>query len=611
MNFLQKNLEALPKLNELYSHFKNELYPVEKSKNENMTLKINNIYLHSKYDPVKEAVRIIDLLLNEREEFDVIILYGCGLGYVARLLFDRIIKNNKSSMLPYIIYIEADIKIFLTSILYFDWSEIFQSEHFNMFLEAEKELIGSFLQSIPTKRIRYYHHRPSYNFSENYYKEIKNYLIYVLDRKDMNTATFTRFQRLWTKNFLYALPDHLSAKSINQLKDIAKNSTSVVVAGGPTLEKNISYLKSIKDTAIIIAVDTVYKFLKKHSIIPDMLVVIDPQFWNYKYVENEKTDSSIIVVESSVYHKVLGIAPNSNYFIGASVFQIAKYFEENNGERGTLAAGGSVSTSAFDIARIIGSKEIILLGLDLSYPDRMIHFRGSFFETNFLNFCDYHNTAECLAYKYLTHTPLRVIDSTNGKVFTDQKMFLFKKWFDKEIPLTDAKVYLPDTGGALLEGAEIRSLDKLPLPPEKNKSDYIKNINKLLKIKNDINWDKLKDKINKILKHSKVIKKITQKIFDLIPENGIVNEDIQRAIENYEKELFNDDNRAEILRVISSSAQDILLSIMENIEYNKDEKVSAWIKSRLLYDSIIKLCNFYDSCLNKLIKIYQIYSENN
>ncbi len=607
MNFLQKNLDALPKLKELYSHYKDELYPVESSKNENITLKLNNIYLHSKYDPVKEASRVADILLNERDEFDVIILYGCGLGYVARLLFDKIIKNSKSAILPHIIYIEADIKIFLTSIVHFDWSEIFQNEHVNFFLEAEKELIGSFIQTIPTKRIRYYHHRPSYNFNENYYKEVKNYLTYVLDRKDMNTATFTRFQRLWTKNFIYALPDLLTAKSINLLKNISKNSTSVIVAGGPTLEKNISYLKSIKDNAIIIAVDTVYKFLKKHSIIPDILVVIDPQFWNYKYVENEKIDNSIVVVESSVYHKVLGIAPNKNYFIGASIFQIAKYFEENNAGRGTLAAGGSVSTSAFDIARIIGSKDIILLGLDLSYPGRMIHFRGSFFETNFLNFCDYFNTAECLAYKYLAHTPLKIIDSTNGKVFTDQKMYLFKKWFDKEIPLIDAKVYLPDAGGALLEGTEIISLDKLPIPDKKNKLDYIKNINELLKIKIDINWDNLKNKINNILKHSKDIKEITQKILNLIPESGIVKEDTQRLIENYEKELFNDNNRAEILRVISSSAQDILLSIIENIEYNKDEKVSVWIKSRLLYDSIIKLCDFYDNCLNKLLKIWTLF----
>ncbi len=604
INFLQKNLDALPKLNELCSHYKDQLYSIESSKNNSQTLKIKNIYLHSKYDPIKEANRIVDILLQDCKELDVFILYGAGLGYVARMLFEKKIKNNNSAILPYIIYIEADIKIFLTSINNFDWSEILINNQFKIFLEAEKELIGSFIQTIPTKRIRYYHHRPSYNFHENYYKDVQNYISYVLDRKDMNTATFTRFQRLWTKNFLYNLPAYIYSKTINQLKDIAKGSTAVVVAGGPTVENNIQYLKSVKDSVIIIAVDTVYKYLKKHSIEPDILVVVDPQFWNYKYIENAKINNSIIVAESSVYHKVLQIAPIENYFVGSSIFKIAKFFDKNNEKRGTLAAGGSVATSAFDIARIIGSSEIIITGLDLSFPDRMTHFKGSFFETNFLNFCNYYNTAECLSYQYLTHAPLQIINSTNGKVFTDQKMYLFKKWFDKEIPLTDAKVYLPDYGGALLEGVNITDPEKLPKPDKDIKLEYNKNINKLLKTKNNINWDTIKDKINLILKHSIDIKKISQKIFNLIPENGQIKPDTQKTIDNLEKNLFDDNNRAEVIRVISSSAQDILLSIMENIEYNEDQKTSAWIKTRLLHDSIIKLCNFYTKYLNKILKIY-------
>ena len=82
-----------------------------------------------------------------------------------------------------------------------------------------------------------------------------------------------------------------------------------------------------------------------------------------------------------------------------------------------------------------------------------------------------------MSYNYLTHTALKMIDATNGKVFTDQKMFLFKKWFDREIPLTDAKVYLPDSGGALLEGVNVVNLDKLPQPDKEKKIEFNENIN--------------------------------------------------------------------------------------------------------------------------------------
>ena len=185
-----------------------------------------------------------------------------------------------------------------------------------------------------------------------------------------------------------------------------------------------------------------------------------------------------------------------------------------------------------------------------------------------------------------------MIDSTNGKVFTDQKMFLFKKWFDREIPLTNANVFLPDSGGALLEGINVSSTDKIPKPDKSKKIEFNKNINKLLKINRNIKPENINNKINLIIKHSKDIKKISQKIFYLIPENGKVKTGTHSIIDNLEKKLFENNDRAEIVRAISASAQDILLSIMENIKYNDNKVVSAWIKTRILYESIIKLCDF-------------------
>ena len=602
MNILQKNLEALPKLKEMYSHFHNSCYITEPSKQGELTVKLNNIYLHSKYDPIKEANRVVDILLLDKTELDIIILYGCGLGYVARALYERVLKNQTSAELPYIIYIEADIKIFLTSIQYLDWTEICANDHFKFFLEAEKNVIASFIQSIPTKRIRYYYHRPCYRFSEEYYKEVQNYIIYILDRKDMNTATFTRFQKVWTKNIIYNLPCYLYSKPINKLTGIAKNATCIVIAGGPTLENCIPYLHSIKDKVVIIAVDTVYKFLKRHSIIPDVIVTIDPQFWNYKYLENERIDDSIIIAESSVYHKILQIAPKHNYFIGSSIFPIAKYFGVDD-NRGILLAGCSVSTTAFDTARIMGCENIILLGLDLSFPERMTHFKGAFFETNFLNFSDYFHTAEHATYDYLCHTPLQVIQATNGKVFTDQKMVLFKKWFDREIPLTNAKVFLPDMGGALLEGARVVSIEGLPDPDEAAKNIFTNKVREILSINEQVDWEEINEKIDIILQKSIEIKNISNKIFKLIPGNGETLIANQKKIHDLEEQLFKDNERSKITEIISSSAQDILLSIIENVEYSKDKKASAWIKTRILYKSIIELTDFYTSCFTKLLKV--------
>jgi hypothetical protein len=364
-----------------------------------------------------------------------------------------------------------------------------------------------------------------------------------------------------------------------------------------------TYLKSIKNDVIIIAVDTVYKFLKRNAISPDIIVTIDPQYWNYKYLEDEYIKQSIIVTDANVYPKIFDIGPIENYFTGSSIFPITKYFEKDNKERGNLCAGGSVSTTAFDIARIIGAKDIILLGLDLSFPNRMTHFKGAFFETRFLNIQNYFNTPDHAEYNYLTHVDLQVIEATNGKVFTDQKMFLFKKWFDREIPLTNANVYLPDLGGALLEGTKIFNFNENINYSKIDKSVFNNKKEKLFKLKKEINIKCINEKINLIINKSDQIKNTCKKIVKLIPEDGTINPQDEKKINQLEAYLYGDNERKEVTNIISSSAQDILLSIMENKEYSEDEKTSAWIKTRILYQSIYNLTDFYKKSLTKSLKI--------
>lgn len=601
MTILEKNLASMPKLKELYKHFANDLYPIESSKTGHPILTIKNINIHSKYDPIKEASRIGDHLLHDKEELDVIIIYGCGLGYVARHLYENIIKNNKNKLKPYLLYIEADIKMFMTSITHIDWNDILQDEYFKIFLSAEKEIIGSFIQTIPTKRARYYYHRPSYELNSDYYKEIQNYIAYVLDRKDMNTATFSRFQKLWTRNFIYNIPYYSFTNPMSKLNDAGLGLSAAVIAGGPTLEKSVEIIKKYKNNLIIIAVDTVYKYLIKNDITPDIIVTVDPQYWNYKYLENTKIQDQIIVTDSSVYNKIFSIAPAKNYFIASSIFPLVKYFDDT--DRGTIAAGGSVATTAFDVARILGCENIFLFGLDLSFPERKTHFKGAYFEKNFLKISDYFETAERSSYLYLTHTNIKIIDSTNDKVFTDQKMFLFKKWFDREIPLTKANVFLPDLGGALLEGTKVYSPDLLPISIENDKNIFLERINNIKENKSTFDIKPVSQKIDILLNEAEKISKKCKKIVSLINKEGIIKDKDKIIFYEIEKSLFSEPNTKAITTIIASSAQDILLSIIENVEFDKNEQRSAWIKTRLLYNSILELSEFYLKCFKKLLRI--------
>jgi hypothetical protein len=597
-------------LSDVYEYSENDIkniYPLEDTKSGHKTYKLENVYIHSKYDPVKEAKRAIDLLLENTEDVDVYILFGCGLGYTIHELYNRILANNPKQIKPYIIWIENDLKSFMSAVNCLDLSDILADSNVKIFIEAKKDVIGSFLQTIPTKRIRYYYHRPLYTFYEAYFKEVQNYISYVLDRKDMNSATLVRFQKIWARNIIFNTPYYPFAGKIESLRNIAKGCNALVIAGGPTLEQMLPYIKEERENLILIAVDTAYKFLRSNGITPEIVVSVDPQYWNYKYLENETLEDSILITDPSAYFKVFRNIPTERIFTGNSLFELTGYFMKNE-NRGTLAAGGSVATTAFDIARLIGVEKIILAGLDLGFPGRNTHFKGAFFENNFISTAGYFDDAQQKSFNYLMHTgELPLTQSTDKKtIITDPKMILFRKWIEREVGLTNIPVLLPNLGGSLIEGCKIVELSDLP-HTKVDKDSY--NI----KIQTIINENKKNtvpyyvcENMKTFSQISKTITEESEKILKLIPENANMPQNKINEFDMRQKKLMDQSEKNKVLNIISSSAQNILLSIMENVSYSDDSQKSVWLKIRKLYEAINEMSIFYEKNFQKVLKVMNV-----
>ena len=128
-----KNFAAFSKLYDT-SKFKTEsFYTLEDTKSGHKTYKHDNVYIHSKYDPIKEAKRSVQLLLENKEDVDVYILFGCGLGYVMNELYNQILADNPKQIKPYIICIENDSKTFMTAMQCTDMSDILNNSNVKIF----------------------------------------------------------------------------------------------------------------------------------------------------------------------------------------------------------------------------------------------------------------------------------------------------------------------------------------------------------------------------------------------------------------------------------------------------------------------------------------------
>jgi hypothetical protein len=159
-------------------------------------------------------------------------------------------------------------------------------------------------------------------------------------------------------------------------------------------------------------------------------MVVDPQFWNSRHLNRCASTRTRLIAESAVYPPVLRLPFKGQYLCG-SLFPLGAFIEQRVDPKGTLGAGGSVATSAWDFSRILGAREIWIAGLDLAFPGLKTHFRGAEFEEKALTESDRRKPAET----WLTHAlrdgfPFLAPSMGGGQVLTDRRLSLYAAWFE-------------------------------------------------------------------------------------------------------------------------------------------------------------------------------------
>ena len=93
----------------------------------------------------------------------------------------------------------------------------------------------------------------------------------------VNKNTMARFKENASRNVITNLPMLQNANLVDDLKKILPIDVPVIiVAAGPSLDKNIEELKRAKGHCLIFAVDTAMKYLLAHDIMPDLGITIEP-----------------------------------------------------------------------------------------------------------------------------------------------------------------------------------------------------------------------------------------------------------------------------------------------------------------------------------------------
>lgn len=388
----------------------------------------NKILLHSRYNPVLEAKRIIDKY--EIGLLDTFIVFGFGMGYHIDELFRR--TSNKST----IFIIEESADIFLAALSVKDLSHLLASNRICLLVNKSlTEITNGMAKDLEP----YFHgnihlilHPPSFQAFKTQYEAIKSAVIGFINFAKITLETTLILPQFTLVNELTTLPLYACTPDIKIIKDRFKGYPAIVVSAGPSLYRNIELLKELRGKAIVIAVSTTFKLLLRKGIIPDFACVLDYHEVSRRYFEDVGPTDTILVAGANASPSAILAHQGPVLFYNND--NLALILKEMKLSKDTMPRGATVAHLAYFLAEYIGADPIMFVGQDLAHPDGITHMPGTPIHEEWEPELHKFHTLEMKEWEQIIRMRNRlhkVTDIHGTQIYSDAQMIAYLRFFEQ------------------------------------------------------------------------------------------------------------------------------------------------------------------------------------
>ncbi|TLP38512.1 motility associated factor glycosyltransferase family protein [Arcobacter arenosus] len=546
---------------------------------------IKGIELKSEY--LKENKGFENYHQNLEGYFPFLLMMGIGSGaHIQKLI-------QQSNGIKEIIIVDESYEMLKVSFHLLDWRPIFM--YFKQKNHGLHFCIGSNSQEISRIVLNTIYKNFSYQFylipfythyKSKFFDEFKEKFIEKIDIAFTGQG-FYDDEIISLEHTIKNLNDDLPVYRYSN--KLPKNSTAFIVASGPSIDKDIEYIKKHKDNVVLISCGTALRVLYKNGISPDFHMEIERPTFMASIIENYGTKEylknidmiGLNVIDPKVY----------------SMFKSAKiYFRDNDAGSSIVPedipklnhCNPTIVNGALSFLSDIGFQNIFMFGTDMGFKDPESHHSKDTI---------YYNTKE---HKVNTLDLLKEKFPGN---FDKEEKFMTTNIFNwckqrAENCILDYKVkrkikinYFNCSDGLYIDGTTPFKAESIKLDNKINKVDILKGIENNF----DFDFEKLHKEIDSIYKSEKEM---------LISNIKEIKEIVtQKEIETF-KELFD---------LISTTYE-----IANNPNYeNKSYLTRSLLKGTMyhfytaLYTHALatsdknKAMNFVNSSLLKLLEFFE------
>lgn len=386
-------------------------WEVEKSRNASYTLKVNGVYLYSKYHPENDAEKFIDV------EVDLLmegyLLVGVGLGYHV----ESLIQKTRHQLI-YIFALESKE------------IELLEKYGNRQLLNNERVVVVGLAQvsEVLAKA------KMQVIIPLQWIKAIAN------DHPLHDILSDIKTRQMSFKASKSALADNFNRNLQNNDPTIAEwkqqclEQSACLVSAGPSLDETIDLLDKIKEDCFVITVGSALKILLKHAIIPDAVIITDPSQNVVEQIDNKNYEGPLFYL-STANHEMTQIHKHDRYII----FQEGYPEAENHAKIVNfplLETGGSVATTALSLLEYMGFQTVYLFGQDLGFKAGRTHAEGS---TSGVSIVENNHFQEIKA-------------NSGDIIYTTPNLQVYRQWLERKAERTPMSIYNTAWNGANIKG---------------------------------------------------------------------------------------------------------------------------------------------------------------
>ena len=546
LNFLRDNIPNLYKILDNIE-LKRSVLSEARSGSYTLTYKVsgNDYFIHSKYDPIKESVKLLDKIDFKA---DHILVFGIGLGYQ----LPQIIKAKSS--LARVLIVEPEIEFVKQSMYVIDWVKLLKrNDFFFVFgtnFDEIADMVHEFINISVFDKLEQVELSSETRLLKPFFDKAKEVVNNEIKSNLLDFKTTLAENYLVARNIIDNFPFILKSRPMVSLKDGFQKVPGIIISAGPSLDKNIQYLKQIQNRAMLISVDTALKPLLSRSINPHFTAIADPSYKNYLHLQGlEKKIENFIIAETAISAQIYKDF-HKDIFTASIGKPLVRIIEENSTEFGSIDAWGSVISFAMNFAVYLGLDPIVFVGQDFAFSSMRNHCRKTSWEEARIVYSSNLEGLQRFEKKSISGNRkiLEVKDVFGNNTFSSERLLLYKNYLVREINKNKNITFLNATEGGVL--TEIPNLTlrevikKYVFNREEIDIEEIKNISPI-EMSADLSQTRLlfgsktkffknyKNKINQLIKDLGDISKLSdQDLLELIKRAEIVKNSLYGVPQN-------------------------------------------------------------------------------